>query len=81
MPRGYPGSTPVVNPRSQGVIPKRFKRKKIFVTETGRKPDGRKPNGRTDRRDSRNSYVDLSGSIGLKGFQSCFYLELEEIMI
>ena len=36
---------PGVNPRSQGVIPRRFKRKKNFVTE-GRK-DGR-TEGRTD---------------------------------
>ena len=50
MPRGYPGSTPGVDPRSQGVIPKRFKRKKIFVTP---------PDGRTHRRDGRNSDVDL----------------------
>ena len=41
MPRGYPGSTPAVDPRSQGVIPRRFKRKKFFVT------NGRKE-GRTD---------------------------------
>ena len=27
-PGGYPGSTPGVDPRSQGVIPRRFKRKK-----------------------------------------------------
>ena len=52
MPRGYPGSTPAVDPRSQGMIPRRFKRKKIFVT------DGHRTDGRTDRRDSRNSYVD-----------------------
>ena len=32
MPRGYPGSTPGVDPGSQGVIPRRFKRKKFFVT-------------------------------------------------
>ena len=35
MPRGYPGSTPGVDPRSQGVIPRRFKRKKIFVADAG----------------------------------------------
>ena len=30
---GVPGgSTPGVDPRSQGAIPRRFKRKKIFVT-------------------------------------------------
>ena len=54
MPRGYTGSTPGVNPKSQGEITRRFKRKKIFVTETGNRTDGR-----TDRRDSRNSDVDL----------------------
>ena len=64
QPRGYPGSTPGVDPRSQGMIPKRFKRKKIFVTETGNRTDGR-----TDRRDSRNSYVDyMSGSMNLMPF-------------
>ena len=56
MPRGYPGSTPGVDPRSQGVIPRRFKRKKIFVTD-GR-TDGL-TNGWTDRRDARNSDLDL----------------------
>ena len=40
-----------VNPRSQGVIPMSFKRKKIFVTNG-------LTNGRTDRRDGRNSYLD-----------------------
>ena len=52
MPQGYPGSTPGVDPRSQGVIPRRFKRKKNFVT------NGR-THGGTDRRVSRNSYVDV----------------------
>ena len=33
MTRRYPGSTPGVDPRSQGVIPRRFKRKKFFVTD------------------------------------------------
>ena len=55
MPRGYPGSTPGVDPRSQGVIPRRFKRKKIFVTN-GRK-DGKK-DGWTDRRVGQNSDLD-----------------------
>ena len=50
MPRVYPGSTPVVDPRSQGVIPRRFKRKKNFVT----------PDGWTDRRVGQNSDVDES---------------------
>ena len=50
MPRSYLGSTPEVDPRSLGVIPRRFKRKKDFVTEGHRTPD---------RRDSRNSYVDF----------------------
>ena len=50
----YPGSTPGVDPRSQGVIPRRFKRKKNFVT------DGhRTPHAWTDRRDYGNSDVDL----------------------
>ena len=31
VPRCYPGSTPGVDPRSQGVIPRRFKRKKIVT--------------------------------------------------
>ena len=60
MPQRYPGSTPGVDPRSQGVIPRRFNRKKNFVTE--RRKDGhRTPHGQTDRCDSRNSYVDLHG--------------------
>ena len=54
MRRGYPGSTPGVDPRSQGVIPRRFKRKKNFVTD-GQTSD----TGQTDRRDSGNSYVDF----------------------
>ena len=53
MPRRYPGSPPGVDPRSQGMIPRRFKRKKIFVT------DGL-TEGRTDRRDGRNSYLDFA---------------------
>ena len=53
MPRGYPGSTPGVNPRSQGVIPRRFKRKKNFC-------DGnRTPDRWTDGRVGRNSDVDI----------------------
>ena len=51
MPRSYPGSTLEVDPRSQGVIPRRFKQKKIFVT------DGRTHRW-TDRRAGRNSDVD-----------------------
>ena len=47
---GLPG----VNPRSQGVIPRQFKRKKIFVTDEGRRTE----DGWTDRRDGGNSYVD-----------------------
>ena len=48
MPRGYPGSTLGVDPRSQGVIPRRFKRKKIFVTD-GQTPDEHwKKDGQTD---------------------------------
>ena len=57
MPRGYPGSTPGVDPGGQGAIARRFKRKKIFVTPGHR--DTGTPDGWTDRRDSRNSYVDL----------------------
>ena len=41
--------------RGQGVIPRRFKRKKNFVTNTGTR------NGWTDRRDGRNSYLDFVG--------------------
>ena len=33
MPRGYPWSTPGVDFRSQEVIPRQFKQKKIFVTD------------------------------------------------
>ncbi len=45
MPRGYPGSTPGADPRGQGVIPRRFKQKKIFVTDA--RTDGL-TYGRTD---------------------------------
>ena len=56
MPRGYLGLTLGVDPRSQGMIPRRFKRKKIFVTD-GR-TNGRTNGTWTDRRDGRNSYLD-----------------------
>ena len=52
MPRGYPGLTPGVDPRSQGMIPRRFKRKKNFVT------NGR-TDGWTDRHVGRNSDLDM----------------------
>jgi len=58
VPGGDPGSTPGADPWSQGVIPRRFKQKKIFVTDA-----------RTDRRVGRNSYLDskaLSVSFNLK---------------
>ena len=57
MPRGYPWSTPGVDIRSQGVISRRFKRKKNFVTDerTNERTDGTW----TDRRDGRNSYLDV----------------------
>ena len=55
MPGGYPGSTPGIDPRSQGVIPRRFKRKKNFVTD-GRTHE--RTNVWTDRRDGRNSVLD-----------------------
>ena len=58
MPRSYPGSTPGVDPGSQGVIPRRFKRKKNFVTN-GRTDE--RTDGRTDRRDGRNSDLDSQG--------------------
>ena len=65
MPRGYPGSTPGADPRSQGVIPKRFKQKKNFCD--GR-TDGRtdvRTDTWTDRRVGRNSYLDfVSHNIG-----------------
>ena len=51
--QGVPGVNPGGQPRGQGVIPRRFKRKKNFVTDGHRTPDAW-----TDRRDSRNSYVD-----------------------
>ena len=62
MPRGYPGSTPGVDPRSQGVIPRRFKQKKIFVTDV--RTDGRTDERKLDRRDGRNSYLDGTMSDG-----------------
>ena len=56
--RGQPrGSTPGVDPGSQGVIPRRVKRKKIFVTHA------RRTHGWTDRRVGRNSDVDSVKSI------------------
>ena len=48
---GLPGVNPGVNPRGQGVISRRFKRKKIFVTDTH-------TDTWTDRRAGRNSDVD-----------------------
>ena len=50
MPGSYPGSTPGIDPRSKGVIPRRFKRKKNFVTEFGILKSER-----TDSHDGRNS--------------------------
>ena len=64
MPWSYPGSTPGIDPRSQEVIPKRFKRKKIFVTDAGRRTDGQ-----TDRRVSRNSDVDGSSETLCSSFE------------
>ena len=49
---------PGVDPGSQGVIPRRFKQKKIFVT------DARTKYGWTDRRVGRNSDVDLGPTRG-----------------
>ena len=37
---GLPGVNPGGRPRAQGVIPRRFKRKKNFVTHAERTPDG-----------------------------------------
>ena len=53
MPQTYPGSTPRVDLRSQGVIPRRFKRKNFFVTHR------RTKDGWTDRHEGGNSYVDI----------------------
>ena len=47
---------PGVNPWGWGVIQRRFKRKKIFVTYE-------RTDGRTDRRDSRNSVVDIGQKV------------------
>ena len=41
-----PGVNPGVDPGSQGVIPRRFKQKKIFVTDV--RTDGRTYDGQTD---------------------------------
>ena len=59
MPRSYPGSTPGVDPRSQGVIPRRFKRKKKFVTEYGVRTE----DIWTHRRDGGNSGLDIHAEI------------------
>ena len=48
---GVPGVNPVGHPRSQGMIPRRFKRKKNFVTNE-------RKDGWTDRRVGRNSDLD-----------------------
>ena len=58
MPRSYPGSTLGIDPRSQGVIPRRFKRKKFFVMNVMNVTNVTE--GRTDRRDGRNSDLDIS---------------------
>ena len=51
---GVTGVNPGVDPRSQGVIPRRFKQKKIlWRTDEGR------TDGQTDWRDSWNSVVDM----------------------
>ena len=55
MPGTHPGSTSGIDSGGQGVIPRQFKRKKNFVTNE--RTDGR-TNGWTDRRGSRNSYLD-----------------------
>ena len=65
MPRGYRGSTPGVDPRSQGVIPRRFKQKKICDELTNELTDGR-----TDRRDGGNSDVDFGKFITSKDKKS-----------
>ena len=62
MPRSYPGSTPGIAPWSKGVIPRRFKRKKNFVTYV--RTDERTETW-TDRRDGRNSYLDEKSSLDL----------------
>ena len=56
VPRSYQGSTPGIKPRSQGVIPRRFKRKKNFVTD-GR-TDERTNEVWTDRHVGRNIDLD-----------------------
>ena len=56
-PRSYPGSTPGIDPRSQGVIPRRFKEKKNFVTN---KLTNELTHGWTDRRAGGNSDLDMT---------------------
>ena len=73
MPRGYPGSTPGVDPRSQGVIPRRFKRKKNFVTVVCTK------DGRTDRRDGGNSDVDFIKYTFSKDYKVIIVLHIFQI--
>ena len=53
MLQDYPGSTPGGDPRSQGVIPKRFKQKKFCDALTNGRTDTW-----TDRRVGRNSDLD-----------------------
>ena len=76
MPRGYPGSTPGVDPGGQGVIPRRFKRKKIFVTRDTGTP-GHRDTGWTDRRAGRNSDLDWHPEVDLRVACVC----IEQILI
>ena len=55
VPRSYPGSTLGIDPRSQGMVPRRFKQKNNFVTDARTHA---RTNTWTDRRDGRNSYLD-----------------------
>ena len=53
---GVPGVNPGGRPRGQGVIPRRFKRKKIFVTNVVVGVGG----GWTHRREGGNSGLDIN---------------------
>ena len=57
---GVPGVNPGVDPGSQGVIPRRFKRKKIFVTNV---VVGVVVAGWTHRREGGNSGLDVNNKI------------------
>ena len=70
MPRSYPGSTPGIDPRSQGAIPRRFKQKKNCDGLTDE---------RMDRCVSQNSDLDLFEKYSSKLKRGCQKFHLEKL--